>query len=236
MRPLLPLLVLAAALPLRAADDPQPRVLSYFLTVQVDVDAQGHVLKAAAHENGIPVPATTYVRVGMCALPEAEGYRMGLDLKGNGPGGLNSLTGYFAPPHYPDDANRRGLEGEYVVHFTIQDDGRAKVTAIDSDDADGKRHYSWFRKSLNRWVSDMRYQPERVNGRPVPTEMRITASFRTLDGPRPALAEQQADLEAKALTSRECMTAASPAGLVPIAQNSPVTVTPTPEGQPEAGA
>ncbi|MCO5055342.1 hypothetical protein [Thermomonas sp.] len=261
MRPLCLLLAVAATLPLRAAEPTQPGVLSYYLDVRVDVDAQGKVLHVEApadfpeavrdyverrvatwqylpaRENGVAVSATTWVRVGMCAVPVAEGYRMGLDFKGNGPGNLSSSTGFWPAPKYPLDAQRRDLGGSFTVHFAIQDDGSAKVTSIDPNDEDSRRYLGWFRDGLNAWVAEMHFQPELVNGRPVHTEMKIPVTFISRAGSSPPTpAERQAESEARALTSRECLAASLPMGLVPVAQNSPVKVTPMPEVRAGAGS
>jgi hypothetical protein len=92
-----------------------------------------------------------------------------------------------------------------------------------------------FRSALTDWIEGLRYEPEQVNGQPVATTMSFPVEFRiSTDSARESTeawrARYKAELEVRAMASSECIAASVPSGPLPIAQNSPVKVTPVPAG------
>lgn len=241
-----------AALPALAADDAKSKVVAFNASVRVEVDAAGKPVKVEAPADlpeairgfiekrvaswqyepakvdGVPASAVTYVRVGACALPVAEGYRLGLDFKGNGPAIANSGPWFMPPPRYPVDAMRGGGEGSFKVSYAIQADGTTKLVSIESLAGTSGRHAKTFRSALTSWIEGLRYQPEQVNGMPVATDMSFPVDFR-LDQ-RTSRQSYREEREKEALSSKECVAASMPGGPLPIALNSPVKVMPVPAG------
>lgn len=231
------------------------RVVAFNASVRVEVDAAGNPVKVEApadlpaairgfiekrvaswqyepaKQGGVPASAVTFVRVGACAIPVAEGYRMGLDFKGNGPAIVNAGPWFMPPPRYPHEMQRMAVEGEFKVSYAIQADGTTRIASIEPMAGTGSRHLKAFRGALTSWIEGLRYQPEQVDGRPVATDMTFPVSFTlsTHGGPRSNAAYRE-ELEARALASKECLAASSPSGPLPIATNSPVKVIPTPAG------
>lgn len=231
------------------------RVVAFNASVRVEVDAAGKPVKVEApadlpdairgfiekrvaswqyepaKQGGVPAAAVTFVRVGACAIPVAEGFRMGLDFKGNGPAIVNAGPWFMPPPRYPHEMQRMAVEGEFKVSYAIQADGTTRIASIEPMAGTGSRHLKAFRGALTSWIEGLRYQPEQVDGRPVATDMTFPVSFTlsTHGGPRSNAAYRE-ELEARALASKECLAASSPSGPLPIATNSPVKVIPTPAG------
>ena len=229
-------------------------VVAFNASVRVEVDANGKPVKveapvdlpeairgyiekrvaswqyAPAKQDGVAAPAVTFVRVGACAIPVAEGYRLGLDFKGNGPD-LVSTSGRMLPPRYPHDAQIAGITGVYQVSYSIQPEGGARLEDIKQLEGAGGRYFQSFRKVLTEWVGTLQYQPERVNGKPVATTMSFPVEFelRMDRGSREQWRESYlAELQARAIASNECIAASTGDDLQPTAQNSPVKVTPVP--------
>ena len=102
------LLALLLVLPVQAPSAADG-VVAFPASVRVDVDASGRPVKVEAPADlpepirafiekrvatwhyspamvaGVPQAGTTYVRVGACAVPEGDQYRLAIDYKGNGP-------------------------------------------------------------------------------------------------------------------------------------------------------
>lgn len=249
-----------AALPAIASDGAVKRdVVAFNATVRVEVDATGKPVKVEAppdipdalrgyiekrvaswqyepaKQGGSLVAAVTFVRVGACAIPVAEGYRLGLDFKGNGPAIIGAGPWFIPPPRYPTEMQRRAAEGTFKVDYAIQADGTTKITSIEPMEGTPNRVVNAFRGALTDWIEGLRYHPEQVNGEPVATDMSFPVEFRIrTDGARESTeawrARYKAELQARAMASSECVAASGASGPLPIATNSPVTVIPTPAG------
>lgn len=252
-------LALLAATCVNAADNTaKPRVVAFNASVRVEVDAAGKPVKVEApadlpeairgfiekrvaswqyqpaKQNGVPGSATTFVQVGACAIPTPAGdaYKLGLDFKGNGPK-IIAKGDRLPPPQYPIDAQIKGYEGTFMVSYAIQPDGSTRLQNVETL-AGGNKLAKWFHPVLAKWIEQLRYEPEQVNGRPVATTMSFPVDF-ALDsrsGPM-ILAEWRknyaAELQARAIASKECIAASAQSdGLQPLAQNSPVKITPIP--------
>ena len=251
-------LALMAVLPAAAADDAsKPGVVAFNASVRVEVDATGKPVKveapadlpesirsfiekrvaswqyAPAKENGVPATAVTFVAVGACAIPVAEGYRLGLDYKGNGPR-LLSPSGRLPPPAYPKEAQRSAYSGTFKVEYAIQANGSTRLEDVETLEG-GNKLAKLVHPTLKQWVEGLRYEPGQVNGRPAETTMRFPVEFK-IDTARRNMSTEQwrenyvAELQARAIASNECIAASAGDGLQPIAQNSPVKVTPKPAG------
>ena len=243
-----------------AYDVRKPGVVAFNASVRVDVDASGKPVKVEAPADlpdsirsfiekrvaswqyqpakaaGVPVGATTYVKVGTCAIPDATsgGYKLGVDFKGNGPR-LVSASGNLPPPQYPIEALRKSVTGTYIVNYSIQPDGSTQVGDIKL--ADGPNQSAkWLRPAIARWAESLRYEPEQVDGKAVVTTMSFPVEFKINTSTKRESTEAwrtryKAELEARAMASTECLLASGgPPGLTPIALDSPVKVTPTPAG------
>ncbi len=243
-----------AAAPASAMDDAtKPDVVAFNATVRVEVDAAGKPVKVEApadlpesirafiekrvaswqyepaKQGGVPAAAVTFVMVGACAMPVAEGYRLGLDFKGNGPAVVDPGPWFMRPPQYPGEAQRGGAEGSFQVSYSIRPDGTTTLGSIVPIQTNtGSRHARAFKQAIASWIEGQRFQPEQVNGMAVATEVSFPVEFELRDGGRPG--KYREELEARALASKECTAASAPSGLLPIATNSPVKITPVPAG------
>lgn len=251
-------LAVMAALPAMAADGPdKPGVVAFNANVRVEVDATGKPVTVEApadlpesirsfiekrvaswqytpaKENGRTAAAVTFVAVGACAIPAAEGYRLGLDYKGNGPR-LLTPSGQLTPPPYPKEALRSAISGTFKVEYAIQANGSTRLEDVETLEG-GNKMAKLFNPTLKRWVEGLRYEPEQVNGRPVATTMHFPVEFKIDTGPSNMGSERWrenylAELQARAIASNECIAASAGNGLPPVAENSPVEVIPTPAG------
>lgn len=177
-------------------------------------------------QDGMTGPATTYLRLGACAFPEASGgYRMGLDLKGNGP--LYANGPLMNPPRYPREALIKRYGAKADVTIVVGTDGLATLEAIDYKEG-GNHRRDGFDAVLREWVQGMRYEPEQLAGHPVRTRMRVPVMFHV--EPRSSAPEDFVDAaRKKAADSAECRLAAGeapPVGLQPVALDSPVRIAP----------
>lgn len=178
--------------------------------------------------NGVAVPATTYVFVGACALPTAdgEGYRLGVDFKGNGPR-VNGRFGTLPPPGYPMDMNRRGIGGIFLVDMRIGKDGRVTPESIKPEQPDHAVGERTFESALRAWVASLHYDPETVAGEAIATTIRVPVEFVSYKSGGPSRIER--DLKQKALQQSECRLAgAAQPALQAVALDSPVKVMPSP--------
>ena len=226
------------------------QLVAFHASVRVDVDASGQPVSVQAPETlpvvvrsaleqriarwgfeparraGVAMASTTYVMVGACAHPDGDGIRLGVDFKGNGP---RLLTPFhrMVPPPYPAEAGRRMAEGAFKVNYAVLPDGSTKVVSVDVEDESEKSlrgHRKTFEKSLMKWAVGLRYEPEQVGGAPVTTQQSVSVVYsvsrRLGKLPVPMRRPEQ---------SQECQEAAGP-GLLPVALDSPVKVTPRPAG------
>lgn len=163
--------------------------------------------------------AVTFVRLGACALPEpGGGYRLGVDLKGNGP--RYASAGIMVPPIYPRSDMRRGREASMRVSYLVEPDGSTRFERVEFTDGRPHRDDS-FEDAARDWVEQMHYEPEVLAGQPVRTRVEVPVTF-TLGAP------SRHSRAASVLASEECQLAAgaAPAGLQPLAMDSPVQVEP----------
>lgn len=186
-----------------------------------------------ARQDGRAVSAVTYVKVGACAvpLPDGKGYSLGVDFKGNGPR-LASANERMAPPPYPAEMRRKGAQGTYSVNYTIQPDGSTRVSSVEVVEG-GNQYARVFRATLEGWVEKFRYDPELVNGQAVATTMSVPVEFRLGPvGPDSHwLDDYRQELQQRAIASNECIAAGNnDVSPMPLAQDSPVKVTPRPAG------
>lgn len=229
-----------------------PDVVAFNAAVKVVVDSQGRPTLVQASQdlpaavrsaiekrvaswqystgtrNGVSVPATTYVFVGACALPTADGksYRMGVDFKGNGPR-PNGRFGMLPPPGYPMDMNRRGIGGTFLVDMRIGKDGRVTPESIKPEQPDGAVGERIFESALRAWIASLRYEPETVASEAVATSLRLPVTFVSYKhGGQSRIERKQ-----KTLQQSECQLAgAAQPVLQAVALDTPVKVTPVPAG------
>ena len=168
--------------------------------------------------NGVTGGAITYVQLGACALPDASGgYRLGVDLKGNGP--RYAVAPVMLVPAYPRHEMRRGGEAKMVVSYVVERDGSTTFEGVDFTDGRSHRRDS-FADVARLWVQGMRYEPEFLAGDAVRTRITVSLEFSLTPG-RGKHVEQGLD-------SAECRLAAGqgPATLQPLAMDSPVKIEP----------
>lgn len=185
------LLALAWVLPVRAAE---VRGKSY--QVGADVDAQGkvtatqfdadvpagiaNVLTAAikqwsfvpAKRDGQAVPAHTFIRLALKALPDAQGqYSLRISFGSNGP-----RLDMAVAPRYPASAIRSGESASLQLEGTVQADGHLSDLSV-SGEYSNPRTKREFNQNVLEAAKEWRYTPETVDGQPVATRMRIPFHF-----------------------------------------------------------
>ncbi len=243
-------LAFAAAAAAAAADEPAQKPVAFRAEAKVTLDAAGKPLAVEAsqdlpapvrnfieqrvatwhfsppEQDGVTGPAVTFLTLGACALPTAEGgYRLAVDFKRNGPRYTNGPV--FLPPAYPHEANVRGIGASMVVTYVVGTDGRATLEKLEYTDGANHRR-DGFGEAVRVWLRDMRFEPEQLAGKPVRTRIETTVKFTA--GPHAQSRDEiRRELEAKAARSEECRFAAGGAesgGMAPLALNSPVRVEP----------
>jgi hypothetical protein len=179
-------------------------------------------------QNGVTGPAVTYLRLGACAIPQADGnYQLAVDFKDNGP--LYANGPMMRPPAYPKEALIRGVEAKAYVTYVVGVDGLATVEGIEYEDRSNHRR-DGIDSALRDWVRGMRYEPEQLAGRAVRTRLRVPVDF-SLVGPEESARDLlREEIHQRAVKSEECRLAAGDAapaeGLRPVALNSPVRLDP----------
>lgn len=87
------------------------------------------------------------------------------------------MTLVRAPPVYPIQARRQGIEGSIKVLLTVDEEGNVTETAILDADPSGI-----FEKSVERCVSRWRFKPGTVDGEPVKALFETTIEFKLASG------------------------------------------------------
>lgn len=189
-------LLLACSVPTQAS---QTREKIYVLGA--DVDANGHITATQADPDvpasiaaalasavkqwqfvpatrqGVPVPAHTFIRTRLHALPKADGqYSLRVEFLANGP----RFDSANAAPRYPRDAIQAREAGFVILDATVQPDGSLADMKVIS------RFQGWpLRPSFGHAVLVAAQQwhatPEQVDGQPVATHMRIPVNFTIQD-------------------------------------------------------
>lgn len=171
--------------------------------------------------DGVTGSAVTYLSLGACAIPTGDGYRLGLDLKGNGPK-IHGNGGRLPPLAYPSAALGMKIEMEAEVVFVAEPDGRATLEQIKYADG-GKHRNDGFDAALRGWVASMRFEPEQLAGTPVRT--RTSASVQFVLSGRHTPPTTKKDLVERAARTPECrMGSGEDTGLLPVALDSPIKV------------
>lgn len=243
-------IVLSGAPILLQAAEPTPGPIMFRTSVLVDVDASGKPIKVEALQDlpvpirnliekrvaswqyqpasiaGVPQPATTYVNVNACAVPTTGGYRMGLDFDDNGPRILNVKQ--VGPPDYPHTARNAGTEAAFSLILDIGANGHAELSSIEKADFNGGIGRQEFAPILRRWAKGLRFDVERLAGKPVSSQVRMPVDF--VMGNRSTRAERITEFLAKASASRECQMAQGADPMRPVALDAVVKVTPVPAG------
>jgi hypothetical protein len=179
-------------------------------------------------QDGVTGPAVTYLRLGACAIPQADGnYRLAVDFKDNGP--LYANGPMLNPPAYPKDALVRRIGAKADVTFVVGVDGLATIEGIEYEDGSNHRR-DGIDAALREWVRGMRYEPEQLAGHAVRTRIHVPVTF-SITAPEASTRDALRDkAHERAVTSEECRLAAGdaapPEGLRPVALNSPVKLEP----------
>lgn len=168
---------------------------------------------------GVVASGVTYLSLGACAIPAANGYRLAVDFKGNGP--RIAKGAMLTPPHYPRAAMFAGQGASMVATYIVETNGHVTLESIEHSGA-GNRHRKEFDAAIREWARSLRYLPEELAGQPVRTGVRVPIVFVSGDN-RPVAIRQE--LRDNALRSPECkMAAAASTGLQPVAVDSPIRV------------
>lgn len=189
---------LMAAGPALAADDDQVVVFQTVAKVAVGTDGQPEEVQAAerlppslrqfvestvggwqfvpALVDGVALKGTTWVRLSVCAVPQGGDFALSARYTGNGPTPASGAV-LADPPRYPVNAMRSGVEGDMLVTYTVEADGSATLDSIAYPEREEKRMRRYFDRALREWVSAMRYEPEKLDGRAVATRISTPVEF-----------------------------------------------------------
>ena len=226
-----------------AADD---RLVAFRAEARVELDAGGHPTRIEASKDlpeairayiekriatytfsppardGVSGAAVTYLALGACAVPVDGGYRLGLDLKGNGP---RFMGARIQAPEYPREAMRAHAQARITTQLLVAPDGSATLEKATYADSHQQARRA-FDDSLEQWARRLKFEPEQLGGQPIATRVEIGLNF-TLPG-RESIREMEDGLRRRYAKAPECRAAAGEAtGLESIAVDSPVDVTPT---------
>lgn len=115
----------------------------------------------------------TYLTLGACAAPVADGYQLAIDYKGAGPG-TPRPDGRMMPPRYPMEAAKKNVGTRSLVQFVVEPDGSATLETAEFSTSRSQR---LFQQAIEDWMKQIRFMPEEVNGKPVRTRMRVPVNF-----------------------------------------------------------
>lgn len=159
--------------------------------------------------------ASTWLFVQACGVPAQAGYTMGLSYYGHG---ARVRGGWEVPPDLAGALVRSGRRGTIHVHYIVNTNGSATVESIE-----GLSGNMPVRKSVERWIENLRYDPESLGGKPVATRETVPISIFT--GSKRSRKE---DLIAQAVESPACKQAGvAAAGVQAIAVDSRIGVMPS---------
>jgi hypothetical protein len=235
---------LLLALPAAAGDS--DGLVAFRAEARVELDATGHPTKIEASEDlpdairsyiekrvaaytfsppargDVTGAGVTYLALGACAVPAGDGYRLGLDLKGNGP----RFVGARLPaPEYPHAAARASAQAEITTQLLVGADGSASLEKITYANPEQPERRA-FDDSLRSWARRLKFEPEQLGGKPVATRVEVGLNF-ILPG-RQTMRDMENKLKQRYTKAPECrMASGETVGLEPVALDSPVTVTPT---------
>lgn len=235
---------LLLAMPVAAGDS--NGLVAFRAEARVELDATGHPTKIEASKDlpdairsyiekrvsaytfsppargDVTGAGVTYLALGACAVPAGGGYRLGLDLEGNGP----RFAGVRLPgPEYPRAAARARAQAEITTQVLVGPDGSASLEKITYANPEQPERRA-FDDSLRSWVRRLKFEPEQLDGKPVATRVEVSLNF-ILPG-RETLREMGDKLKQRYAKAPECrMANGETDGLEPVALDSPVTVTPT---------
>jgi len=174
---------------------------------------------APPSRDGVTGSGVTYLKLGACAVPVANGYRMAIDYKGNGPRIAGSSI--LPPPRYPVSEMIAGRGAQLVVKWIVETNGRATLEQVERTDGAKVRRIDPFEKAIREWVTTLRYEPEQLDGKAVRTRVTVPVTFMAGGAKGPTAFKQE--LIEQARQSPECQLADSrlPGGLQPVAVDSP---------------
>lgn len=193
------LMAFAAAMLLAGSAAAADEVVAFRADARVELDANGKPMKVEASKDlpdairsfiekrvrsytfsppergGVRGPAVTFLQLGACAVPSPEGYRLGLDVKGNGPR-IGRPDGRFWVMPYPHEALALRSEVTMTIVFFIEPDGRASLDTVQY--SDGKSHLrDGFAALARDWVKLARFEPEQLAGQPLRSRAAITFNY-----------------------------------------------------------
>ena len=197
IRKLLPLSALVLLAPAAAAPTPAPELRLIHTESRIEIDATGKVvgvevltelppeIKSFIADNvrkkrfeppmldGRAVGGVTYAWQDACAAPVDGKYRLAVKYRGNGPA-LDRK--HF--PFYPREAQKRNVQSKWKLEYAISADGSGSIVDLQrADGGDGGRMDKEFRGAITQWIHGMKFQPERLDGKPVETRMQTYVDF-----------------------------------------------------------
>jgi len=208
-------LLLACSLTAQAAEE---REQTY--VIGADVDADGHItatqfdpnvsapftalLSAAVKQwqfvpatlNGRRVPAHTFIKTRLQAMPDASGkYDLRISFMGNGPRLDQPIQ-----PRYPSQEIRMNHGAALILEAIAQPDGRLTDMTVTGKPAD-LPGLVFFRRAVLEAARHWHTTPEQVNGQAVATHLRIPMSFtiHRMDMPERAKTVRQNTVAANAV-------------------------------------
>ncbi len=152
--------------------------------------------------NGEAKPGITHLLLDACAAAGASGeLNLALGYVYGGPVNAGNAAGLAPPPRYPVDAVRSGVQGTWLVTYEVLPDGKAQWLSVAPQGDTNPKRLGYFEPSLRQWVSQLRYQPEEVDGRAISTVVRIPVDFSLDTSSKPASREEEAR------SGKECLAA-----------------------------
>lgn len=187
--------------PSAAQAGPDPKTALTHVQVRIEVDAAGQVVSAEPtsglppplvdtlrqhastwkfeppQRDGTPVGGTTFARMSVCAMenPATGNLSVSVGHPENGPGmDPRMLRPSFFPPVSPELLALGRVEMEAV--YEVGPDGHAQVVSVGTTPHRPRVHRELDR-AFRKWIDTMRFEPERVDGKPVATRMRMPITF-----------------------------------------------------------
>lgn len=157
---------------------------------------------APATVNGEAKSGVTHLMLNACAAASPSGeLNLALGYVYGGPVNNQNAAGLTPPPRYPVDAVRSGIEGTWLVTYEVLPDGTAQWMSVAPQGETNPKRLNYFEPALRQWVSQLRYQPEEVDGRAVSTVVRMPVGFSLDTSTKPVSRKEEAQ------SGKECIAA-----------------------------